>query len=94
MDGSEDQNEFSVNLDKIYNYEVNLQSNPLQRQNTVQGRSMIGSKFQRNYKDVSIGFNRSTNQLKKARQFAEGKMNHEAYKILLDIYKDLKSKLN
>ena len=94
MDGSEDQNEFSVNLDKIYNYEVNFQSNGIQRQNTVQGRSMIGSKFQRNYKDISIGFNKSTSQLKKARQFAESKMNHEAYKILLNIYKDLKSKLN
>jgi hypothetical protein len=94
LEGNEDNSEFSVNLDKIYDYDVKFQSNPgLQRQNTVQGRSMIGSKFQRNYKDISIGFNKSTNQLKKARQFAEGKMNHEAYKILLDIYKDLKSKL-
>jgi len=55
---------------------------------------MIGSKFQKNYKDISIGFNQSTGQLKRAKTLAESKKNHEAYKILLDIYKDLKSKLN
>lgn len=83
-----------MNLDKIYDYKVNFESSPLQRQNTeVHGRSKIGSKFNNNYKDISIGFNKSTSQLTRAKEFAEKKMNHEAYKILLDIYKDLKSKL-
>ena len=91
---NEPQDEFAVNLDKIYDYEVNVEANPLQRQNTVQGRSMIGSKFQKNYKDISIGFNRSTGNFKKAKKYAEAKQNHEAYRILLDIYKDLKNKLN
>lgn len=85
--------EFSVNLDKIYDYKVNFASSPLQRQNTVQGRSMIGSKFNKNYKDVSIGFNHSTARFSRAKEFAERKMNHEAYKLLLGIYADLKSKL-
>lgn len=85
--------EFSVNLDKIYDYKVNFESSPLQRQNTVQGRSMIGSKFNKNYKDISIGFNKSTSRFNRAKEFADRKMNHESYKILLDIYKDLKSKL-
>lgn len=94
MLGSERQDEFSVNLDKIYDYKVNYESNPLQRQSTlVHGRSKIGSKFNQNYKDISIGFNKSTGRLGRAKEFAERKMNHEAYKILLDIYKELKSKL-
>jgi hypothetical protein len=91
---NEPKDEFAVNLDKIYDYEINVEASPLQRQNTVQGRSMIGSKFQKNYKEISIGFNRSTGQFKKARKFAEAKQNHEAYKMLLEIYKDLKAKLN
>ena len=94
MNHNEPRDEFNVNLDKIYDYQVNEEANPLQRQNTVQGRSMIGSKFQKNYKDISIGFNQSTGKLKRAKTLAESKKNHETYKILLDIYKDLKSKLN
>lgn len=80
-----------INLDQIYKYNI---SESLQRQNTVVNRSMIQSRFQRAYKEVSIGFNQSRKNLKKASEQAENKNNHEAYRILIQIYQELKGKIN
>lgn len=81
----------NINLDQIYKYNI---SQSFQRQQTIVGRSMIQSRFQRAYKEVSIGFNQSTRNLKKAKEAAEGRNNHETYRILIQIYQDLKGKIN
>ena len=92
--GNEDHTDFSVNLDKIFNYQVSVTEPGLQRKGTIDTRSMIGSRFQKNYKDISIGFNQSAGDFTKAKNFAEAKQNHETYRILLKIYQNLKSKIN
>lgn len=89
----ENEIEFNLDLDKLYLYDINEVSQGIQRQGTIDTRSKIGSRFQKNYKDISIGFNKSRGELEKAKKYADSKNNHETYKILLKIYTNLKEKI-
>ena len=82
-----------MDLDKLFKYNINEVNQGLQRQGTIDTRSKIGSRFQKNYKHISIGFNKSTGDFEKAKKYADSKNNHEAYRILLKIYENLKEKL-
>jgi uncharacterized protein YpuA (DUF1002 family) len=93
QEGKESAVEFDVDLDKLFMYDVKDVSQGIQRQGTIDTRSKIGSRFQKNYKDISIGFNKSRGDLEKAKKYADSKNNQEAYRILLKIYENLKEKL-
>lgn len=90
---NESEIEFNVELDKLYLYDINEVSQGLQRQGTIDTRSKIGSKFNKNYKDISIGFNKSRGDFEKAKKYCETKSNHETYRILMKIYENLKQKI-
>ena len=83
-----------MDLNRIYEYEVKEGEPGFKTQQSIDTRSMIGSKFKKNYMNISIGFNQSSSNFKKAKSYAEAKSNHEAYKILLTIYQNLKAKIN
>ena len=83
-----------MDINRIFEYDVKETESGLKTQQSIDTRSMIGSKFKKNYMNISIGFNQSSNDFKKAKNYAEAKCNHEAYKILLTIYQNLKAKIN